>query len=147
MVKYKPVSVSKAAFIFCKSTIAVLLWIAFLFRIKWLIIVTFLLLALSAILKIKRAPLIVLYTYTVNKIFKSKDEVLDEYGMRFSHTFGATINLIALIFLYYINALIGWGIVFFLAIAKTAGALGFCTALKLYECMSKGGCCSFLKKK
>jgi hypothetical protein len=147
MVKYKPVSVSKAAFIFCKSTIAVLLWIAFLFRIKWLIIVTFLLLALSAILKIKRAPLIVLYTYTVNKIFKSKDEVLDEYGMRFSHTFGATINLIALIFLYYINTLIGWGIVFFLAIAKTAGALGFCTGLKLYECMSKGGCCSFLKKK
>jgi hypothetical protein len=89
----------------------------------------------------------VIYNYTFGKLFKSKEEMLDEHAMRFTHTLGSILTFICIIFLYLINAKIGWVIVFFVAIAKTLGALGFCTALKLYGCMTSGTCCRTLKKK
>lgn len=143
----KLVSVSKAAFAFCRYSVGVMLWAAFFLRIKELVVVTFLILAFSAILRIRRAPMIVLYTQTLGRIFKSPDEMLDEYGMMFAHTVGATFNLICLVFLYGGNERIGWGILFLLAILKTVAAFGACSALKLYNCMSKGGCCTFAAKK
>lgn len=142
----KPVTVPKASFIFCKTSVAVLLWIAFIFKIKWLVIISFIILALSAIFKIQKAPLVMLYSLTVNRIIKSKNEVLDENAMRFAHTLGSILNFIVLAFLYLINEKIGWGILFFVAIAKTAGALGFCSALKLYSCLSSDNCCRIVRK-
>lgn len=143
----KPVSIPRGAFIFCRTALAVLFWISFIFKIKWMVSLSFVLLALSAILKIERAPLIVLYSNTVNKIKPSRNEILDEGGMRFAHTFGSVLTLLCLVFLYLINEKIGWILVFLVTIAKTAGAMGFCSALKLYGCMSSDSCCSFIKAK
>lgn len=140
----KPVSVSKGGFAFCRYSLAVVLWVAFFFKIKHLITFSFIVLFLSYLLKVGRAPMILLYTYTVDKIFKSKKEFLDENSMRFAHLLASIFLFVILVFLYFINEKIGYGILFVFCIVKTLGAIGFCTASKLYNCMNSGGCCSFL---
>jgi len=146
MTKYKPVSVSKAAFAFCRYTVAILVWLSLLLRIEWLLVIVFLILATSALFKIEKAPLILLYKYTINKIIKSKEEILNENAMRFAHTMGTILSLICLLFVYFINAPIGWVLVFVFAILKTISAFGMCPASKLYECMGNKNCCAFIKK-
>ncbi|MGE5329175.1 MAG: DUF4395 family protein [Deltaproteobacteria bacterium] len=146
MKECRPVSVSKGAFIFCKWTVAIIIWASLIFRIKWLILLACGILVLSAILKIQKAPLIFLYTQTIDRIFKSPNEILDECGMQFAHTLGGVLTLICALLLYFVNDTAGWIMVFIVAIAKTAGAMGFCTALKLYGCMSSGGCCRLTRK-
>lgn len=141
----KPVAVSAGAFAFCRYSLALILWIALFLHVKWLVLLGLVILILSAILRVGRAPLILLYTYTVNKIFKSKDTILDENAMLFAHIFGAVLCAIAAILLYFVNERIGWLFVLFVAIAKTVGAMGFCAASKFYGCMnnSAGKCCQF----
>lgn len=141
----KLVAVSKGAFAFCRYSVSAMLWIAFLFRIKWLVLVSFLVLLFSALLRIQNAPLIFLYRKTLHQFFKTEDQMLDEYGMLFAHSIGAFFSLLSFVFLCT-NEPIGWSILFFLAILKTVAAFGFCSALKFYGCMSKGDCCSFSKK-
>jgi len=146
MKKYKPVSVSVAGFAFCRYTIAVLVWLSLIFQIKWLLVIVFLILALSALLKIQKAPMILLYKYTIGKIVKSKDEILNEHAMKFAHTMGTILSLICLLFLYFINVNVGWVLVFVFAVLKTISAFGMCPASKLYECMGNDSCCAFMKK-
>jgi hypothetical protein len=146
MVKLKPVSIPNGAFIFCRYTIAVLLWVALIFHLKWLVIVIFLILAFSALLKIQRAPLIVLYSYTANLLIKSKDVMLDENAMRFMHTLAASLAFICIVLIYFVNGPVGWGFLLFFASIKTISALGYCPATKLYSCvLSSGSCCAFAK--
>jgi hypothetical protein len=142
----KPVAVSKAAFIFCKTTIALILWAALIFQVKWLIFISFFLLAASALAGIQKAPLILLYTITINKLIPSAAEIIDEYGIRFAQSLGAAFNLLCLLFLYLIHEPTGWVIVLVVALLKTSGALGFCTGLKLYECLFRG-CCPIFRSK
>jgi hypothetical protein len=146
MIKYKPVSVSKAGFAFCRYGIAILVWLSFIFQIKWILLLVFLILAFSALLKVRKAPLILFYKYTIGKIIKSEDEILNENAMRFAHTMGTILCLICLLFLYFINAKIGWAFVLVFAILKTVSAFGMCPASKLYECMGNDSCCAFIKK-
>ena len=148
MVKLKPVSIPNGAFIFCRYTIAVLLWTTLIFHLKWLVLVVFLILSFSALLKIKRAPLIVLYSYTVNLLIKSKEVMLDENAMRFMHTLAALLALICIVLLYFVNDLAGWIFLLMFATLKTVSALGYCPATKLYSCvLSSGSCCAFIKFK
>ncbi len=146
MTKYKPISVPKTAFAFCRYSVAVLVWISFILKIKWILIVVLLILAISALLKIQKAPLVLLYQYTVNKIIKSKEEILNEHAMKFAHTMGTILCLLCLIFLYFVNENIGWGLTFLFAILKTISAVGMCPASKLYDCMGNKNCCAFIKK-
>jgi len=132
--------ISKGAFLFCRSTIAAVLWIALIFQVKWLLFVSFLLLATSALSGIKRAPLIVMYTNTLERLIPSAREIVDERGIRFAQALGAALNLLCLLFLYLLNERIGWGMVLIVAILKTAGAFGFCGGLKMYQCLF-GKCC------
>jgi hypothetical protein len=144
----KPVSLSNGAFLFCKISLATLLWICFIFRLKWLLIIIFLIFLFSAVFKIRRAPMILLYTYTINLVFPSKTVMLDENAMRFVHALAAAMALIGLILLYLIYAPVGWGFLFFFAILKTISALGYCPASKLYSCaLSNGSCCNIIKGK
>ena len=56
--------VPKKAFAFCRFTICILFWITAIllfFDIKWMIFVPFIIMLLSGILTVRRAPLIVLY--------------------------------------------------------------------------------------
>jgi len=146
MTKYKPVSISKASFAFCRYSVAVLVWASLIFQIKWIMVLVFFILALSALLKIQKAPMILLYKYTIGKIIKSKDEILNENAMRFAHTMGTILSFICILFLYFINAYAGWILVLCFAVLKTVSAFGMCPASKLYECMGNKSCCAFAKK-
>jgi hypothetical protein len=148
MKEYRPVEVSNNAFNFCKYGIASLLWLSVILQSKALVAICFGILLLSAILKVRRAPLIVLYTLTIDKLISSKKVILDEGAVRFAHTVGAVFSGTALIFLYVINPLIGWIITALLSLLKTSGAMGFCGAMKLYSCLNNpnGQCCRVGKK-
>lgn len=141
MAAVKPISVSKRAYAFCRYSIAVMLWLAVIFRSKELVLAVFLILLLSVILKVRRAPLIVLYTYTIDKLRPSGKVILDEKGIRFAHAVGAVVSLLCLILLYFVNPIAGWIVTVLLAILKTSAAFGFCSALKVYQCMTGGGTC------
>jgi len=141
MTNVKPVSISKGAYAFCRYTIALILWCSVIFRLKELVLGAFIILLLSAILKVRNAPLIVFYTYTIDKIFPSRKVIIDEKGIRFAHIVGTVVSLMCLMLLYFGNPLSGWILTVFLAILKTSAAFGFCSALKLYQCMNGGNCC------
>lgn len=144
----KPVPVAKGAFIFCRYSLAVLLWVALILHSEALVIATAVILALSAILTVGRAPMILLYTHTVERLFPSATEVLDQHAMRFAHTLGTVLLLIPLVLFHTPFARAGWGFLIFVTIMKTIGALGFCAAGKMYTCMSNSNstCCGFLKR-
>jgi len=142
---HKPASISKGAFAFCRYSITIVVWLALIFKIKWLIIMAFLILAASAIAGIKKAPMILLYDKTLGKIFASGHEVLDEDAMRFAHSLGTVLALACLLFLYFFNENIGWMLVLAFAIIKTISAFGFCPASKMYACAMNGGCCMIKK--
>lgn len=141
MANIKAVKISKGAYAFCRYTIALMLWLSIILRLKELVLAAFIILLLSVILKVKRAPLIVIYTYTIDRIFPSGNVIVDEKGIRFAHTVGAVVSLICLILLYFGNPVSGWIMTVFLAILKTSAAFGFCSALKLYQCVNGGGNC------
>lgn len=148
MKEKRPVVVPHAAFNFCKYTVASIFWISLIFQNKLLVVVGFSLLLLSALLKVKKAPLVILYTYTIDKIVPSRSEILDEKAVCFAHTVGTIISGIALLFLYFLNPLIGWILTGLLAVLKTSASLGFCGAMKLYSCLNNpnGQCCRVGKK-
>lgn len=146
MKKYKPVLVPKAAFVFCRYSIALLVWLSLILQSKPIMIVVFVILLLSAIFKIQKAPMILFYSYTINKLIKSKDEILNEHAMRFAHTIGTIFSFICLILLYGVGGLTGWIAVFCFTLLKTISALGFCPASKLFECANNDSCCAFIKK-
>jgi hypothetical protein len=141
MNEFKPATISKGAFAFCRYTIAVMVWAALLLQLKGLVFASFIILLLSYLLKVKRAPLIVLYTLTIDKIAPSNKVVVDEKGIRFAHLVGTVFSGLCCLLLYYINTPAGWALTFLLAIMKTSAAFGFCSALKLYGCMTGGSSC------
>lgn len=141
MAEFKAVTISKGSFAFCRYTIAILLWSSILFQMKELVIACFLLLTLSYILKVQKAPLVVLYDVTIEKIMPSDKELVDEKGIRFAHLVGAVFSGIGCLLLYFVNPIAGWIFTALLAILKSSAAFGFCSALKLYSCMTGGNCC------
>lgn len=145
---YKPVEVPAGAFNFCKYTVAIMLWSSLILQSRILLLACFVILALSALLKVKRAPLVFLYAGTLDRIFKSRIILLDENAVWFAHTVGTIFSGIALVLLYFVNPVAGWIITGLLAILKTSGAFGFCGAMKLYGCLNNpyGTCCRFGKK-
>ncbi len=143
------VKVPKASFNFCRYAIALLVWATFILKIKWLLFVVFFLMILSALFTVKWAPLILLYSNTIGRFFKSGDEFLSVSSMRFAHSLCSTLSVVCLLVLYFGNEFVGWILVGMFAILKTISAIGLCPAAKLYSCATnKGGsCCSFLRKK
>jgi len=148
MKECRPVAVPHAAFNFCKYTMATIFWLSLIFQSKLLVLVGFLILLLSALLKVKNAPLVLLYTYTIDKLFPSKIEILDEKAVYFAHIVATIMSGIALVFLYFIFPLVGWILTGALAVLKTSASLGFCGAMKLYGCLNNpnGQCCRVGKK-
>lgn len=140
------VNVPSAAFTFCRYSVAIIIWIALFLRLEWLVSIAFLILLVSALVGVEYSPMILIYSYTLDKIFTSKKELLNKKAMRFAHSLGTILAGIAVLLLYTGVEKVGWGFVFFLAIMKTISAVGLCPAYKLYECTTSGGCCSFSKK-
>ncbi len=143
-ISYRPVSVQKHAFIFCRYSVTILLWLAVFWQDWRSLALAGAIMFFSALLKIRRAPMIVLYRFTFGKIFKSPPEVLNESAMRFSHSFAAIILAVSLL-LVFLNPPLGWSFSFGFAVFKTISAVGVCPASKLYECAGNGKCCAFAK--
>jgi uncharacterized membrane protein len=97
MAEFRPVTITEGSFAFCRYTVAVLLWLSILLQLKELVIAVFVIMALSVWLKVRRAPLIVLYRQTVDRIFPSRQVTVDEKGIRFAHMVGAVVSLMCII--------------------------------------------------
>lgn len=145
---YRPVEVYSAAFTFCKYSLALLFWAAWILHAKELVGIVLLILLLSAWWGVQQAPLVLLYTHTLNRFIPSQLVLVDANAVRFAHLSASVFTMIALLFLYLLSPLLGWAIIGLMAIFKTSGALGFCGAMKLYECMNNpnGQCCRFGSK-
>jgi len=146
MTTYKPVEVHKGSFAFCRYSLAAICWVALAIRSPALVIAAAFVMLLSAILRVQRAPLIVLWNVTLEKIKASPIELLDEHAMRFAHVFGFILLAIDSVLLCFrATAAVGWIFLAVIAVAKTIGALGFCAASKMYTCAvgSGGRCCAF----
>lgn len=141
-----PVSVQRSAFLFCRVGITALLWIAVLFHALWALWLAFVVLGFSALLGVDRAPMIVLFTYSLGKFLPSASETVDRSAMRFAHTLGTLWSGACILFIYALPALpIGWRLLVLLAIVKTVSAFGFCPASRLYTCAT-GGCCPLSRR-
>jgi hypothetical protein len=147
MTQYKPVTVSKEGFAFCRLGLAILLWLSLILHLKPLLLFVFVMLLFAAILKVQKAPMILFYDWTIGRLRKSPGVILNESAMRFAHATGTFFCLVCIILLYFVNERIGWAGVFIFAVIKSVSAFGFCPASKLCECVTGNrGCCSFLKK-
>lgn len=146
MIACKPVVVQRNAFHFCRSSLAVALWAALFLRQPWLVVASAVVLGLSAALTVGRAPMIVLYTTTLGRVWSGGTEVLDERAMRFAHTLGGAMCAIC-VGLIYTWPQGGYGFLVAVATLKTVGALGFCSAVRLYGCVNSDTCCSWIGKR
>lgn len=149
MAQFKPVSISKGGFAFCRGVVALLLWLGVVFQKKEFVVIVFVIMLLSAILKVEKAPLVVLYKYTIGKFVKDENVIVDERGIYISHLVGAIFALICSVLLYSGFTTVGWVVTIIFAILQTSGAFGYCSVLKLYSCMNNGTCCrvgKFAKK-
>jgi hypothetical protein len=141
MKKYKPVSISTASFAFCRYTVAVMVWASFFLKSEWLLGAVLVIFILNAILKVKRAPLILLYDVTVGRIKKSPEILVNEHSLFFAHSLAALLSLVCLVSVLSIhNGKIWYGVLAF-ALLKTVSAAGFCPASCLYDYLSDGSCC------
>jgi hypothetical protein len=141
------VTIQQNAFVFCRYSIAVLIWVALIFQSAWLLVLVLFILALSAVLTVRRAPMVWLYTTTLGAFIPSKDVVLDVDAMRFAHTLGAVLAAISIALVYW-GSPAAWYFVGAFAVLKTISAFGFCPASKLYGCVIKdGGCCALTAKR
>lgn len=140
------VTIQRNAFLFCRYSVALMVWAALIFRNAYLLAAVFAILALSALLTVRWAPMVWLYTQTLGRVISSADVVLDTKAMRVAHTLGAVLALVCLALIYHESPL-AWWVVGAFALLKTASAVGVCPAYKLYGCMAKGGCCALTRKR
>lgn len=143
--------VPKKAFVFCRFTICILFWITSIllfFDIKWMIFIPFIIMLLSGILTVKKAPLILLYKVLFDRNGKGETEVLNVNSIRFSHYVGSTFSLIVILFIYIFKInIVAYIFVGILTFLQTIAAFGFCSAQKLYECLVLGkNCCNLGKR-
>lgn len=146
MWEYKPVVISSGSFAFCRYTIAILVWLGLLFTNIWFIVGVTLLMLLSVILKVQRAPLVWLYAHSMDRIMTSSEVVVDEKGIRFAHGVAAIMGSLCIVLFFVAPSIVVWSVVGIFAMLKTMAAFGMCSALKLYSCMANGTCCRVGKK-
>lgn len=138
--------IQRNAFVFCRYSVAALVWVALLLQDVWVLAAVFAVLLLSALLTVRRAPMIVLWSSTLGHVFPSEEDVLDIKAMRFAHGLGAMMALIGLSMVWHGNPF-AWYFVGLFAVLKTTSAFGWCPAYKLWGCLAKGGCCALSGKR
>jgi hypothetical protein len=141
MIRYKPIEINKLSFIFCRYSMAIIIWLAFIFHVKALIWISAVIFLLSVVLKIKRAPMIKLADFTLGKIWKTQPILVNEYAMSFAHLVGFYISIICICLVSFSSNENIWYVVGLFGLLKSVSALGFCPAAKLYECLLNGSCC------
>ena len=141
----KPVTIPTHAFIFCRYSISVFVWLAWILQSPWILALAAVVLGFSALLKVQRAPMILLYSKTILPFIKSPEEILDETAMRFAHVLGTVFASVCLIAVFIFPAY-GWRLTFLFAVLKTISALGYCPASKLFTCATNTTCCPITKR-
>lgn len=132
--------VQKNAFVFCRYSVTAMVWLALLLHSAWVLVAVFVILTLSAVLTVRRAPMIVLWTWTLGRVIPSEEVALDVEGMRFAHGLGAALAFASLAMVWHHNPAAWWLVVVF-ALVKTVSAFGWCPAEKLYRCLLQDGGC------
>ena len=144
---FHPVSIPNASFVFCRYSVALILWISFITKNPIFVIIAMFIFIFSSIFSVKYSPMIWIYSLTFEKFFPSKYILLDIKAMRFIHFLAAFFTLLILLVYYFINISLAWKLLFLFSILKSITALGYCPADRLYKCLnSNGSCCAFLKK-
>jgi len=152
MMQFKPVAISKGGFRFCRYSMAVCMWAGVIRHEGQWVAFGALMMALSALLTIRNAPLIKFFDWTLGRLIKTPDEMVDESGMRLAHVVATCVMGLPLIGVYYGSeyaATLCWRFLIFVALFRTIGALGYCPVSRMFTCMlggGKGDCCKFLRK-
>lgn len=139
------VQIPRPAFAFCRIALTALLWLALALHSSWTVFAVGAILAASALLKVHRSPLVMLYRETALRLWPSeRAEFLDVAAMRFAHALGATLAFATGIVLLAAPGA-GWWVLLGFCVLKTVSACGFCPASKLFVCLRKGGCCALTR--
>jgi hypothetical protein len=125
---------------------AVLVWCAFLLRSEIVLELVTLIFLLSAVLKVRRAPMIRLYDGLFNRRQNAEEILVDENSIFFAHLLAFVLSVTCLFIVYTAQTFWAWYTVLAFALLKSASAFGFCPASKLYDCMLNGNCCVKTKK-
>lgn len=141
----KPVEISAHGFAWCRWGVAALVWLTLLVNNPIPLAIGTVILIFSALLKVRNAPLIWLHRVTLGRGVPGPMVVVDEYAMFFAHTLGSVLAVLCLLAWAVAPMPIPWIATALLGIAKTAGALGHCSAIRLYQCLHSDTCCSFLR--
>ena len=141
----KPVEISAHGFAWCRWGVAALVWLTLIFNTPGPLAVGTVILIFSALLKIRNAPMIWLHRVTLGRFIPGPSVVLDENAMAFAHGLGSVLAVLCLVLWYTAPAPIPWAATAILGIAKAAGAAGYCSGVKLYQCMHSDTCCTFLR--
>jgi hypothetical protein len=141
MTSYKPVSISNASFVFCRFSLAILVWSSYLLKSEFILAFVCIIFLLSAILKVQKAPMIRLYDITVGKFTKTKEILVDENSLFFAHSLAFILATICFIMVFFFKQSWSWYVVLGFAVLKTISAFGFCPASKFYDCTINGNCC------
>lgn len=146
---YSPISISRGGFAFCRWSMAAIMWTAALLRLEWLVAAGAVIMAINALVTVRYAPLVMLYTHTVDRLHSFGEAVVDMSGLRFAHVVAMFAMALPLVAMHVLGAgaqEMCWRVLLFVAGFKTLGALGMCPVSRWYTCLvSKGNCCSFLR--
>ncbi|MCP4155992.1 MAG: DUF4395 domain-containing protein [bacterium] len=144
--KSAEVYVGRPAVMFCRLTVTAAVWAGFAFKQKEIILAVCVVLAASAILTIRNAPLIRVYEWTLGRFrpFKGKDMLMAVGPMRFAHSAGAILSGCCAV-LVYLDYAYAWYAVLGFALLKSVSMSGLCPGEKLYRCLDNSQCCSILR--
>jgi len=147
MTDSRMVEVPRNAFRFCRWTVALLVWVGVLTHSAAIIVVAGSIMALSAILTVRQAPLISLWRLLVEPHWPSPPEPLDREAMRFAHTVATVALLGPVVLLQAGHVALAWRILTLVAVFKTIGAAGYCPVSRMYGCLRGGGiCCRVIRR-
>jgi hypothetical protein len=128
---------------------AVVMWVGTLMQLPWLIVFGATIMLINSIVTVRYAPLIMLYRYTVDRVWPSGPSVVDALGMRLAHLVAFIMMTTGLwLALQPSTSEFGWKFLWFVCIFKTVGAIGYCPVSRGFTCLlnGKGDCCKFLRR-
>jgi len=138
-----PVSIRKNSQYFCRFMNLSFFVIGLVFRNEYWFLAPIIVWGVSVLFGVENSPWIFVY----GKIFKGSEELIDRKMFKFTHLLGLILTIIAVV-LINLGWSIGWGVAVIMTILTGLGLMGFCSAGKLYSCLtsSSGSCCRFIKK-
>jgi protein-S-isoprenylcysteine O-methyltransferase Ste14 len=119
---------------FCRIGTAALLLAALLSGEKILVFAAFVVMLIPAVFTIRSAPLYTLYTLTLGRLIRRREETVDTAAIRFAQGLGSTLLALALFCLYVLDSqYAGWIFAGSVAATTAFGAGGLCFGAWIYH--------------